>query len=243
MFYLKFIKIILMLFLTTSSFSFDISRTDFDRRMDTGGGYREVEFTNHSEKPVRYKFSAITNDKEKDMSKWVELYPKVMTIPPLEKRTLKIYAKSPKDKPWGEYSFYLNIDTLVVPTIKATSKGKIVGTTSVSFVPRITMYGYIGETNYEKNIKFENIKFETENKKQFILGNIINDGDIGANLVLRFMGGNEFVLNEKWLGRIGKNSNQNIKIELDGFKIKDIKELKIYDANSPNRKIIKTIKL
>lgn len=243
MLYLKFIKIILMLFITTLSFSFDISRTDFDRRIDTVGGYREVEFTNHSEKPIRYKFSAITSDIEKDMSNWVELYPKVMTIPPLEKRTLKIYAKSPKDKPRGEYSFFLNIDTLVVPTIKATSEGKVVGTTSVSFVPRLNMFGYIGDTNYEKTIKLENIKFETEDKKQFISGKIINNGDIGANLVLRFMGGNDFVLTEKWLGRIGRNSDQNIKIELDGFKIKDIKELKIYDANSPERKIVKTIKL
>lgn len=243
MFYLKSIKIILMLVLTTLSFSFDISRTDFDRRMDNGGGYREIEFTNHSEKPVRYKFSAITSDKEKDMSNWVELYPKVMTIPPLEKRTLKIYAKSPKNQPRGEYSFYLNIDTLVVPTIKVAKEGKIVGTASVVMVPRLNMYGYIGEANYEKTIKFENIKFETKDKKQFILGKVINEGDIGANLVLRFMGGNEFILNEKWLGRIGKNSSQNIKVELDKFKIKDIKELRIYDANSPDRKVIKIIKL
>ena len=239
-----YIKLTLLILLSSLTFALDLSRSDFDRRIDGEGGYREVVLSNHSDKTIRYKFSVSKGKGERDMSQWVELYPKVMTIPPLEKRTLKIYAKSPIDTLKGEYSFYLNIDDLIVPTLKVPEQGKVRGTATISFAPSIEMLGYVGEPEYEKTIKFNNIKFEESLKKQYILGKLSNEGDIGANLVLRYLGSNEFVLGEKWLGRIGRKSFHSIKVDLgNGFKIKDIKKLQIYDGNDINRKVIKEIKI
>lgn len=236
--------ILLMLFLVTLSFALDMSRSDFDQRIDGEGGYQEIVFKNSSDKAIRYKFTVAKGTNRKDMSQWVKLYPKVMTIPPLEERTLKIYGKSPEEATKGEYSFYLNIKELVVPILKAEKEGMISATSIVSFVPSIEMVGYVGETDYEKTIKFENIKFIKEGKKEYILAKLKNEGEIGANLVLRFIGMNNFTLDEKWLGRIKRNTSQNIKLELrTDYNIKEIKKLIIYDANSLDKKTIKEIKI
>lgn len=233
--------VVFILGVCSKAFGFSINSTDFDQRIDIGG-YREFVLENKTDKPIRYKFDIKKGENAPDMSEWVKVYPKVMNIPPLEKRTLKMYAQSPSGTKPGEYAFNLIVTPLVVPVIKE-SEGKITGTSSISFVPMIEMLGYVGNADFEKNINVENIEVvKNKENKIDIKGKIINNSFAGFHIGLKFLTSNGSVMDGRYLGRIPKNKSSDFKVTLDG-RIKDPKEITevvVYDAlNLTNLKTIK----
>lgn len=234
--------ICLMFGIFMSSFAFKIDSTDFDQRIDTGG-YKEFTFENNTEQTIRYKFDIKKGNSDKDMSKWVTVYPKVMNIPPLEKRVLKVHAKSPENSKVGEYSFKLVTTPLVIPTLRE-EKGKIVGNSTISFVPSIEMKGYVGDANFKENLLLTDSKFSlNENKKVEYSATIENKSFAGIEVGLKFVSWNGNIIDGKWIGRANSGIKEKFKFELSEKvkKIDEIKEIVIYDANSLVN--IKTIKL
>lgn len=228
-FYMVFI---LMINILKLSFSVNMNTTTFDQRIDTGG-YREIILKNTTNEAVRYKFSVTPSEKEMDMSKWVTLYPKVMNIPPLEERILKIHAKSPEGAKVGEYSFNLIVKPLIVPTLQE-STGEIVGSSTLGFVPVIKMLGYVGDQHFDKNIDFTNIKVtKVENEGIEISGTLENKANAGTHIGFKFVGSNEAILDGKWLGRLNKKEKRNIKFIINTFKNpQDLKKIIIYDSTN-----------
>lgn len=236
---------ILFIFLTIKGFAFEIDSTAFEQRID-GGGYREFSLNNRSEKTVRYKIEIKEDErdgKQKDMSKWVEVYPKVMTIPPLQKRVLKVFAKSPLETPKGEYGFRLIITPLNVPTL-SEKQGKIQVNSSIDFIPVIYMYGHVGDPEFEKNIELENSQFTVDKKTERVVysGVVRNKSFAGIELGIKFLTTNSTVVEGKYLGRIRRNSEKLVDIFLSkDFIPKKIKRIVIYDAVSLKK--IKQIEL
>lgn len=239
-------KIFLACFFTigmfTNTFGFHISSEDFDQRIDTGG-YKEFIFKNNTEQPIRYKFEIKEGNTDKDMSKWVTLYPKVMNIPPMQERVLKMHAQSPVGVKPGEYSFNLVTVPLVIPTIKEEA-GKIVGNSTVSFVPIIGMKGYVGDAKFDENLLLTNNKFTiNENKKVVYSATIENKSFAGIEVGLKFITWNGNIVDGSWIGRANSGTKIDFRLELTE-KIKktdEIKEIIIYNANDLTN--IKTVKL
>lgn len=226
-----FLTYFLMLVIFTNSFGFYISSENFDQRIDTGG-YKEFILKNNSDTTVRYKFEVKKGNGNKDMSKWVTLYPKVMSIPPMQERVLKIHAQSPAGAEEGEYSFNLLAKPIVVPTIKEED-GTISGTGILPFVPVIEMLGYVGDANFEKKINLKDIKLEEGRNKEIILTGVIeNNSFAGMAVGLNFVSWNDTVIDGQYIGRIPKNKNSRIKVKLNKTveKTSDIKKIIIYNA-------------
>lgn len=233
--------IIAMFLVLNIAFGFNMDSTLFDQRIDIGG-YREFTIKNDSNRQVRYKIEIKKGDKEGwDMSKWVKVYPKVLSIPPLSEKTVKIYAQSPVGAKEGEYFFNFMANPLVVPTINE-SNGKISGTSNVSFVPIIEMMGYVGNPNFKNSIELKNLKLKETNSGLEVSGSIENTSNYSINVGLNFNSKNGILLNGKSLGRSKKRNIQNFKVKLENIQNKnEIKEIIIYD--SLNLVDIKTITL
>lgn len=211
------------------AFGFNMSSTLFDQRIDTGG-YREFTIKNDTNRQVRYKIEIKKGDKEGwDMSKWVKVYPKVLSIPPLSEKTVKVYAQSPVGAKEGEYFFNFMATPLVIPTIK--SNGKISGTSNLGFVPIIEMMGYVGDPNFKDNIYIKNLKINEVSDGIEVSGTIDNKSIVGINLGITFKDKNGSILDGKLLGFYKKENSQDFKIKTKYISKKEnIKQIIIYDS-------------
>lgn len=165
----KFIKTLYIgLFFTLTifnSYAMSIGPIYFNQRIDGNGGYQEYEIDNETFNTKRYKIQVTpqTNDKElmKKMEKWVEVYPKVLSIPPKSTGKIKVMIKSPPDTKVGEYSFLLNPTPITIPTLenkKDDSKLATIGL-KASLQLSMTLNGYVGNLgDVYKDIKIEKIK-------------------------------------------------------------------------------------
>lgn len=225
----KLTMIISFILMITTVFAFDINTTIFDQRVDNGEGYKEIVFKNKFTENIRYKIKVVRSDgKEKDMSSWVEVSPPILNIQPLSEKVLKIFAKVPKEAKNGEYSFKLQIEPIIIPTISKAKEGGVKGNSSVAFVPIIEMFGYVGNPNFEKNINLENIKLEKVNKEYVLTGTLVNNAYAGKNIGFNFIGDNNFIIEGKWIGRLNPNFKEKISVKVsDKFK-----EISIYDAET-----------
>lgn len=238
--YLKKTILIMMLFFSCLEvYAINMSTTIFDKRIDNQNGYSEIIFENNSATPIRYKISTLSPDGEKkDMSRWVTLSPKILTIPAYDKRPLKIFAKSPINTDKGEYAFNLKVDQVIIPTI-SKSGDKIKGNSMVTFTPIIEMLGYVGDPMFQENINLENIVIDKN--KETLTGRLINKSYAGKELGISYIGSNNFVLGGGSLRRIKAGFNEKVTIPLNKNIQNNIKEILLYDINSLEE--IKRIKL
>lgn len=226
----KLVKIFgIYIFIISNILAFDINTTIFDQKIDDGNGYKEIVFKNKSIENIRYKVKVLKSDeKNKDMSKWVEVSPIVLNAQPLSEKVLKIFAKAPKGIKDDEYSFMLKIEPIIIPTISKAKEGGIKGSSSLAFVPIIKMFGYTGDPNFQENIDLENINLKKVDKEYILTGTLINNSYAGKNIGFNFIGDNDFIVDGKWIGRLRPNFKEEISIKvLDKFK-----EISVYDAES-----------
>lgn len=112
-------KIFLMyLFIYMQTFSYiNIYPLNFDKRIDGIGEVQEYVLTNITSENRKYRVD-IEKVGEKDMSEWIEVYPKTLTLSPGEEGVIKVYINSSSLAQEGEYSSILNIRELAVPNLK-----------------------------------------------------------------------------------------------------------------------------
>lgn len=89
------LKILLFILLSFYSFAFEFSPMGFDKRLDTGEGYGEFQYTNSTLDVQRYKISILDNGKENNISQYVSVYPKILTVKPKSVGVIKIYVQTP----------------------------------------------------------------------------------------------------------------------------------------------------
>lgn len=210
-------------------FCFNISNTLFDQRIDEEMAYKEFTIKNSSRESIRYKIKVLKPDGDyMDMSKWVRISPIVLNIKPLSEKVLKIFAKSPKNAKKGEYGFQIRIVPIMIPTIKKVKEGVIGGTSMVAITPVVQMYGYVGNADFKKNIKFENAKLKKDKTGYVLIGDLINDGFAGKNIGFSFIDNRGFIVKESWIGRVSPKFNQKLNIPID----EKFTQISIYDGET-----------
>ncbi|WP_418963913.1 hypothetical protein [Cetobacterium sp.] len=215
----KFIISFFLILFNTISWAFNMSPDGFGKRVDQGA-MQEYTFENNTGKTIRYRFKINPGTKGKSMHEWIEFEPKNMTIKNKESKKLKIFVKSPKGTPEGDYNFYLGVETINVPTTVSTTKDKSVGAgATVGLAINVEMLGWVGELPAQLNL--ENYSFYEKSGMLYMKGVINNKTpkrfvkymiDITNNNGIRetFFGG---VINAKEI--------RNIEIPLPKFKKKN----------------------
>lgn len=165
----KFIKKIhfgiFFILIITSSYAMSIGPIYFNQRIDGNGGYQEYEIDNPSFSTKRYKIKVIPeiNNKElmKKMEKWIEVYPKVLTIPPKSTGKVKVLIKASPDTKPGEYNFILAPTPITIPILENKSGNSKLATIGVEAPLHfsMTLSGYVGNLgDIYKDVKIEKIK-------------------------------------------------------------------------------------
>lgn len=245
--YKKIIIIMLFVLSSISSYAFRLDNIVFNQRIDgPNGGYRESYLVNEALGKVRYKISVLPGNK-RDGSKYVQVYPKILTVDPQSTGIVKIYAKAPSNIEKGEYDFKLQFKPIVIPTLAKMKDGKVSGSTNMNISPIVDMKGYVGEVDFAKAIRFEDIKVnKNPNGKGIILtAKISNDSFAGIDFGAEAYGSNNFFFGSVYVDDLGANAqNKEIKLIFPGIKgPKELKKITLYRTPSNNREIIKEIEI
>lgn len=227
----------LLIFSTT--FSFHIAPTFFEKRIDVGGGYQEFTMYNNSTKTQRFKVTALpgTGKYGGHMDKWVEYNPKIITIKPKSQSILKVYVKAPKGTPEGEYSTFLNFKAIPVPDLMKKTDTSLNVAARMGVMVNMEVIGYVGDI--KSNLEIKDLKI-TENKdgKVVIKFMVINKTDKrGSWYNIDIMNANtNYKTIEK--GRIGRGKTHEIELVMDDMKKRDIVGIRLRDS-STNEEIVK----
>ena len=228
------------------SYSFKMHNTVFNERIDgVEGGYREFYVQNETIVKQRYRIKVLKGDVA-DISSAIEVYPKILTIEPKSEGILKVFAKTTKELEKREYDFKLQFQPINIPTLTKAKDGKIKGTSSAGISPVIGLKGYAGEADYEKNIRFEDIKITKHKEKGIVITGVLsNDSYIGTEFGAEVYGTNDFFYGSEYVTDLGGNQkNQKITLRFPEIKeVKEVKKILFYRTPSKIRKVIKTIEL
>ncbi|MGL5189624.1 MAG: hypothetical protein ACRC7S_08215 [Cetobacterium sp.] len=234
---MKYIIFYLLLMLNTLSYSFHIMPDIFEKRIDAGRGYSEFYFPNNGTETIRYKFSVEPGSSVRgDMSKWVDLYPKVLTVKSGDVGVLKVYAKSPAGTPIGEYGFHLNCVPVNIPNLEKGVTG-VKANTGVNISASLELIGYVGDIPPKINLAKRELF--TEDGKTKMRVTFKNESlKRGVEYGVEIKGRNKTVFRNS-MGRIYENQTVTKVLNLEGMKIKDPYELTIYEevTNLPIHKI------
>ncbi|MGL4652832.1 hypothetical protein [Cetobacterium sp.] len=234
-------KLIAFVFIVFSliSYSFHIMPDGFEKRIDNGQGYQEFYFPNNGLETLRYKFSVSPgSDIRGDMSKWVEFYPKILTVKPGETGLLKVFAKAPKEVEAGEFGFHLDSSMISVPNIKKGGTG-IESNVGIRINASLEMIGYVGNLN--PDILIESYKIYEENGKTKLEIALKNPSSKrGVEFGIQVKGKNNTAV-RRTLGRIYQNEMKKITLDLDGMKKNHPYEIELFE--DINYTTIKKIKI
>ncbi|WP_426711467.1 hypothetical protein [Cetobacterium sp. SF1] len=231
----------LTLILCRLSFAYiNISPTSFDKNIGVGA-YQEFTLYNNTKIPIRYKITPkdMNDKKVGNMTNWIEVYPKIVTINPLEEKTFKVYVKSPKNEKTGDYGAFLNIKQISAPKLKSDSKNVISSGLTVMTNLNMGLYGYVGENN--PKIEIKNVKTYTKNNQNYINFDLNNNTDRLVRVIVDVEGSNKgyYPIGEY---RAFKNEELDVNQEIKNLKsLKNATKLIIRDKETNN--ILKTIKL
>lgn len=221
----------LLIFSTT--FSFHIAPTFFEKRIDAGGGYQEFIMYNNSTKTQRFKVTALpgTGKYGGHMDKWVEYNPKIITIKPKSQSILKVYIKAPKGTPEGEYSTFLNFKSVPVPNLPGDSGTNVAPATSIGLNVNVEVIGYVGDL--KSKLEVSNLRV-TENKEgQAVVSFKVKNNTLkrGVWYNIDIMRGSEdYESVEK--GRIGIGKTDEITLTMKNMKKRDVVGVRLRDSST-----------
>ncbi|WP_281699735.1 hypothetical protein [Cetobacterium somerae] len=221
----------LLIFSTT--FSFHIAPTFFEKRIDAGGGYQEFIMYNNSTKTQRFKVTALpgTGKYGGHMDKWVEYNPKIITIKPKSQSILKVYVKAPQGTPEGEYSTFLNFRSVPVPDITRDDGKTVAAAASIGLNVNMEVIGYVGD--FKPKLEITNLKV-TENKEgQAVVSFKVKNNTLkrGVWYNIDVMTGNESHESvEK--GRIGIGKTDEITLTMKKMKKRDVVGVRLRDSST-----------
>ena len=92
----------------------NIYPTVFNKDITKGNGETFV-LLNRTDKVIKYRIFFKEYTKGKDMTKWGEVYPKSITLRPLEEKEIKVYFIPPDTAKTGKYKTRLIIKQVGVP--------------------------------------------------------------------------------------------------------------------------------
>ncbi len=212
-------------------FAFEFGPMGFDKRIDTGEGYGEFAYTNSSNEVIRYKVKIFSTGRENDISKYVSVYPKILTIKPQSIGRIKVYVEAPPTLKKGLYRFMVGSESVSVPYLQKSEKGKIAPSVSLKTSVALEMEAYVGEVKEEFNITNEKIKeiIDKEGKKKkMYTSKLLNDTERGYEIGVGFFDGNNSLISVNPMGRIKNGGELLIEEEIPPL----AKKVVFYDYNN-----------
>ena len=125
----------------------NLSPTTLDKNIKAGA-YQEFTLFNDTTIPFRYKITPMAmteNKKVIDMSKWIEVYPKIVTVKPTEAKKFKVYVKADKGALEGDYGAFLSIKQMSAPKLKGEEAENLGAGMVVMVNLNMGIYGYVGD--------------------------------------------------------------------------------------------------
>lgn len=226
----KILMLIFIIYCTITSYGFELSPYGFDKRIDTGDGYQEFNFYNSTTSIERYKIEIFSNDKKNDISKYVTVYPKVVTVKPLGKTTVKVYVQAPHTLSDGEYGFMFGVKSIPIPYLDKSKSGRVAPSISIKTAVNLEMLGYIGEVGNKFNMSDE--KIITKDGKKYYIATLTNKNGRGYELGVGFADSANSMIKVEAIGRIENDGRMKIKTEIP----ENAKYVIFYDYN--NRKVV-----
>ncbi|MGL4861579.1 MAG: hypothetical protein ACRC3I_03260 [Cetobacterium sp.] len=121
----RIIVIILFLLNLKQSYSYiNIYPTKFEKIIEKELT-EEFFLYNRTKKTLRYRIYLEKLDKKNDMSSWIKIYPRSVTLRPLEEKSIKIYVNRPKGTKKGEYTSQLVIKEIENPQERNKEKVQV----------------------------------------------------------------------------------------------------------------------
>lgn len=205
---IKKLKTAIFIFLGTTQmiFSMSIGPIYFSQRIDGNGGYQEYEIDNPTFSNKRYKIqllSSAENKKERDeINKWIEVYPKVLTVPPKSTGKIKVLIKASSNAKVGEYEFTLLPTPITIPTLENSKNDKKIANVAVKAPLHFSMglKGYVGDLgSLEKDLKIEKVKtnsglkvkIKNNLKREVVLDVLVTEHKDKSRDVLKIKSGEE----------------------------------------------------
>lgn len=213
------------------AFGFEFGPLGFDKRIDTGEGYGEFTYTNSGDEVVRYKINIFSTGKENDISKYVSVYPKILTIKPQSSGKIKVFVEAPPVLKKGIYSFMIGSENVSIPFLQKNQKGKIAPAVSLKTSVGLEMQAYVGEVgdtfeiSNEKIVKRKSDKGKTDN---YYVAKLKNTTGRGYEIGVGFVDSANSLIDVEARGRINNNGELNIDIKIPSL----AKELVFYDYNN-----------
>ena len=141
-YFIVFIFVIMGIFSSVTYGYINIYPTSFKKNI-TNGEEETFYLYNRTEKVVKYRVYLEKYD-ENDMSEWIEIYPRSITVKPMEEQELRLAVTPPERLEDGTYRAGLVIKQVGVPGVESEKK--------VNFMTilKMTLVGYVGENTPEE---------------------------------------------------------------------------------------------
>lgn len=204
----------------------------FDKRIDGNGGYQEYQVDNPTNETIRYKIYKKSETKDLrdkgilgSMDRWIDFYPKILTIPPKSRGIVKMAIRAPKNTKVGEYAARIGTVPIAIP--KAGGEAETINAQiSLPVGTEIQIFGYVGELVPKVE---GSLKVKKTQKGSFVEGKIKNTGTAGVNLlaVYRYKDSTGIQTKLMPLGRLVVGNE----IEIDTSRINDTKDHKALELS------------
>lgn len=230
----------MFIFLFNIGYSLGMSPLYFDERVDMKGGYKEFVFENKTLNRVRYKIMINKSKGPYDVSKWVTVYPKVLTIDPMAVGIVKVFVKAPKNTPQGEYNFKLYSKPLVLPTM-SKSKGNLNARVSTVTSLEVELSSYVGDPILDENIQGVDIKL-SESKGDLILNGLLKNNSFKRfHFGIKTLDSSGKTIDSEEISSIAKHSSyklQNVRITSS----RRASKIAIYDLSTKENILVLNIR-
>lgn len=228
----KIVLVLLFGILGIRSFSVPLLPMKFDKRIDGSGGYQEYQVENPTNETLRYRIykKPEINDLTSkgivgSMDKWIEFYPKILTIPPRSKGIVKLAIKAPKGAKQGEYAARIGTSPVAIPKVGENSSA-VNAQISLPVGTEIQIFGYVGDITPKIQ---GDLKEKKNENGSFVAGKIKNMGTAGVGVLAYYRYKDSKGVHSKIipLGRIMPKNE----ITIDTSTIKDSKNHKVLELS------------
>lgn len=218
---------ILLLATSIPAYCFRFSPLNFDKKIDSDDSYQEFVIKNDSKQNVKYQVRIFSTGKDNDVSKFVKIYPKVMSIDALGEGKFKVFLEDDESIKPGEHSFMLGIKTLKMPKINPLDPKVADPALDFKIGMDLEMFAYKGET--KKEFTLTESKFYKDDKgEKCWKGSIKNDTGRGYEIAVGFKDRMDAVFGLESQGRLFNNKSADINVKIP----KGAKKVIFWDWNN-----------
>ena len=217
----------IFLLLSIQAYCFRFTPLNFDKRIDDNEAYQEFIIKNDSKENTKYQIRVFSNGKENDVSEYVKIYPRVVSIDPLSEAKIKVFLEDNESIKPGEHGFMLGIKTIKAPKLNDVKRDIADPTLSFKVGVNLEMFAYKGPVKNEFILE-ESKFYKNKDGEKCWKGYIKNDTGRGYELAVGFKDRMEAVFGLESQGRLFNGNGADISVKIP----KGAKKIIFWDWNN-----------